>query len=42
MIVGFDAHDAVSAYDNESLEKIKKLKEKYNLKIVESIEIKGL
>ncbi|MBE6769817.1 MAG: PHP domain-containing protein [Ruminococcaceae bacterium] len=42
MIIGFDAHDAMSACDNESLEKIKVLKEKYNLKIIESIEIKGL
>ena len=42
MIIGFDAHDAVSAYDGESLKKIKVLKEKYNLNIIEKVEIKGL
>ena len=42
MIIGFDAHDVMSAYDEYSLEKIKEFKEKYNLNIIEKIEIKGL
>ncbi len=42
MIVGFDAHDVASAYDGESLEKIRVLKEKYNLNIIDKVEIKGL
>ncbi len=42
MIVGFDAHDVASAYDGESLEKIKMLREKYNLNIIDKVEIKGL
>ncbi len=42
MIVGFDAHDALSAYDGESLEKIKVFKEKYNLNIIDKVEIEGL
>lgn len=39
---GFDAHDAKSAYDGESLVKAKKLVEKYNLNYIGKPEIKDI
>lgn len=42
MIFGFDAHNPGRAYDEESLVKAKALVEKYNLNLIDSVEIKGL
>ncbi len=40
VIMGLDAHTAIRAYDAESIEKAKKLVEKYNLNLIDEIEIK--
>lgn len=42
VIFGFDAHTAERAYDAESIEKAKVLVEKYNLKLVDELDIKGI
>ena len=39
---GFDAHDVMSAYDEDSLEKAKKLVEKYKLNYIGKAEIKSI
>ncbi len=42
MIFGFDAHDPYRAYDDKSLVKAQELVKKYNINLIEKIEIKGL
>ncbi len=42
VILGFDAHSAERAYDAPSIEKAKKLIEKYNLKLVDEVKIKKI
>ncbi len=40
MICGFDAHDPDRAYDGESLKKAEALVKKYNLNLIDSVEIR--
>ncbi len=42
MIFGFDAHDPWRAYDEKSLAKAQELVKKYNINLIDKVEIKGL
>ena len=42
MIYGFDAHTVKRAYDEKSLVKAKELVKKYNLNLIDEVEIIGL
>ncbi len=42
MIFGFDAHEPYRAYDDKSLAKAQELVKKYNINLIDKIEIKGL
>ena len=40
VVYGFDAHDAISAYDGQSLEKVEEMIEKYNLNFISDPKLK--